>query len=260
MIRRTALGVLSALIVTSSAALAQPGTAAPAQGAGGGRMGQPPAPSNLQVLPKDMPREQLLQTMQAFSQALGVQCNYCHVQEGRGGRNDMASDEKPPKKAARGMLVLARDINEKLPPAVGKAADATTRVGCMTCHRGVAIPKQLTQILNETVTAKGLDAAIAQYRDLRTRYYGAMAYDFTENGLIAVAQAANNADRTDNAIAWLNLNLEFYPKSARTYIVMAQAHQRKNDKDGAIKDLEKAIEIDPNNAQAKQQLQQLKGA
>jgi Tfp pilus assembly protein PilF len=57
----------------------------------------------------------------------------------------------------------------------------------------------------------------------------------------------------------MNLNLEFYPKSSRSYQMMAQAHQRKNDKDAAIKDLEKAVELDPNNAQAKAQLQQLKG-
>ena len=58
------------------------------------------ATSHLQILPKDTTREQLLQTMQAFTQALGVQCSYCHVQEGRGGRNDMASDEKRTKLAA----------------------------------------------------------------------------------------------------------------------------------------------------------------
>ena len=81
-------------------------------------------------------------------QSLGVQCNYCHVQEGRGGRNDMASDEKPTKKAARGMMLLAREINAKLPEAVGKPADATTRVGCATCHRGVPIPKQMTDIVD----------------------------------------------------------------------------------------------------------------
>ena len=86
-----------------------------------------------------------------------------------------------------------------------------------------------------------------------------MAYDLSENGLIAMAQAAINADRADNALTWLNLNLEFYPKSSRTYQTMAQAHQKKNDKDAAIKDLEKAVELDPNNAQAKAQLQQLKG-
>ncbi len=86
-----------------------------------------------------------------------------------------------------------------------------------------------------------------------------MSYDLSENGLIAMAQAALNADRPDNALAWLNLNLEYYPKSSRTYQIMAQVHQKKNDKDAAIKDLEKAVEMDPNNAQAKAQLQQLKG-
>jgi Photosynthetic reaction centre cytochrome C subunit/Tetratricopeptide repeat len=235
------------LLVTSAVAQAPPA----AQG--------PPPATNLQILPKDMPREQIIQTMQAFSQALGVQCNYCHVFEGRGGRNDMASDEKPTKKTARQMLLFAREINEKLPVVVTKTADSTTRVGCMTCHRGVAIPKPLAQVLSDTVNAKGLDAAVAQYRELRTTYFGGMAYDFSELGLINMAQAATNADKADNAVAWLNLNLEFYPKSSRTYMAMAQAHQRKNDKTSAIKDLEKAVELDPNNAQARQQLQQLKG-
>jgi Tfp pilus assembly protein PilF len=39
---------------------------------------------------------------------------------------------------------------------------------------------------------------------------------------------------------------------------MAQVKNGKGDKDGAIKDLEKAIELDPNNAQAKTQLENLK--
>ena len=248
---------LGLTLVAASVALAQP----PAPPAGAGqRGGNPPTPpTNLQILPKDIPREQLLQTMQAFTQSLGVQCNYCHVQEGRGGRNDMASDEKPAKKTARQMLIFARELNDKLPAVVGKAAADTTRVGCMTCHRGVPIPKALTDVLNETVNSKGLDAAVAQYKDLRTKFYGGSAYDFSENGLITMATRAIAADRADNAIAWLNLNLEFYPKSSRTYQTLAQAYQRKNDKDAAIKALEKAVELDPNNNQAKQQLQQLKG-
>src|SRR5262245_11798973 len=204
----SAIGIVVLLTATGTARSQAP---APAQGRGA----PAPAPTNLQILPKDMPREQLIPMMQAISQSLGVQCSYCHVFEGRGGRNDMASDEKPTKKTARQMMLLAREINEKLPTAVGKPADATARVGCATCHRGVPIPKQLTQVLSETVNAKGLDAAVAQYRELRTTYFGTMAYDFTENGLINMAQAATTADKADNALAWLNLNLEFYPKSSR---------------------------------------------
>jgi predicted Zn-dependent protease len=51
----------------------------------------------------------------------------------------------------------------------------------------------------------------------------------------------------------------FYPKSSRTYQTLAQAYQKKNDRDAAIKALEKAVELDANNAQAKAQLQQLRG-
>ena len=113
------------------------GALAAAQGGGvtGSVSGAQPPPqppmTNLQIIPKDTPRPHVIATMQAFTQSLGVACNYCHVQEGRGGRNDFATDEKAPKKAARGMMLLAREINTKLPEAVGKSADATTRPGCL---------------------------------------------------------------------------------------------------------------------------------
>jgi hypothetical protein len=227
-------------------------------GAGTGQAAPPPPMTNLQIIPKDTPRPQVLATMQAFTQSLGVQCNYCHVQEGRGGRNDMASDEKPTKKAARGMMLLAREINTKLPEAVGKAADATTRVGCATCHRGVPIPKQITDIVTETAANGGATAGLAKYKDMRAQFYGGQSYDFSEGSLIAIAQRANAGNKADDALAYLNANLEYYPKSARTYVTMAQVKNGKGDKPGAIQALEKAIELDPNNAQAKAQLEALK--
>jgi len=39
---------------------------------------------------------------------------------------------------------------------------------------------------------------------------------------------------------------------------MAQTKNAKGDKQGAIKDLEKAVDLDPGNAQARNQLQQLR--
>jgi Photosynthetic reaction centre cytochrome C subunit/Tetratricopeptide repeat len=248
---RTLLTTLSAVLLTTALSSAQ----APA---GGGQQPQPP-PSNLQVLAKDTSRAQVVQTMQSFTAALGVQCNYCHVQEGRGGRNDMASDEKAPKKTARQMMLLTRDINEKIPAAVGKAAGVATSVGCATCHHGVAIPKQLTDVVTEAAATGGATAGLAKYKELREKYFGGQSYDFSEGGLIAIAQRAQAASKPDDAIAYLQANLEYYPKSARTYVVMAQIKNGNGDKAGAIADLEKALEIDPNNAQARGQLQQLKG-
>ena len=218
----------------------------------------PPPMTNLQIIPKDTPRPQVISTMQAITASLGVACNYCHVQEGRGGRNDFASDEKAPKKAARGMMLLTREINEKLPPAVGKAADATTRVGCATCHRGVPIPKQLTDIVTDAAATGGSTAGLAKFKELRGQFYGGQSYDFSENGLLQIAQRANTANKADDALAYLNANLEYYPKSARTYVAIAQIRNAKGDKPGAIAALEKAVELDPNNAQAKAQLENMK--
>ena len=113
---------------------------APGQGRAGGAPQAPPA--NLQVLPKDIPRPQLLQTMQAFNQALGVQCSHCHQFIGPGDpMNDMASDVKPQKNAARAMMRMATAINPQVQQAVNKTAETATRVGCWTCHRGQAIPE-----------------------------------------------------------------------------------------------------------------------
>jgi tetratricopeptide (TPR) repeat protein len=129
----------------------------------------------------------------------------------------------------------------------------------VTCHRGVAVPRQLVDILDQTTAEKGTAAAIAQYKELRTQYFGAQAYDFSEGTLIAYAQRATQAGKPDDAIAWLQVNLENFPLSSRTYVGLSQAQQRKNDKDAVVKSLEKAIELDPQNQQLKGQLNQLKG-
>ena len=249
--RLSGLALATLLLSASTAGAQQPP-------AGGQRAGGPPPMSNLQIFPKDAPREQVLASMQAFTQSLGVQCSYCHVFEGRGGRNDMASDEKQTKKAARGMMLLAREINSKLPEAVGKAADATTRVGCATCHRGVPIPKQIADIVTDAAASGGATAGLAKYKELRTQFYGGQSYDFSEGSLILIAQRANTANKADDALAYLQANLEYYPKSSRSYLLMSQIHDAKGDKSAAIKDLEKAVELDPNNAQAKMQLENLK--
>ena len=47
--------------------------------------------------------------------------------------------------------------------------------------------------------------------------------------------------------------------SARTYGGLAQAQQARNDPANAVKSMEKAVELDPQNATLKKQLDQLKG-
>jgi hypothetical protein len=88
-----------------------------------------------------MTTAQILPIMRNFSAALGTNCGYCHVWTAPGlPTNDYAADAKPTKEVARHMIRMANDFNEKLAANIKKPADQLTRVQCMTCHRGAAIP------------------------------------------------------------------------------------------------------------------------
>jgi len=100
-----------------------------------------PPPKNLQVLPKDLSRQQVTQIMRGFTRGLGVRCLFCHVgEEGADPSTfDFASDEKPNKKTARLMLQMTQDVNTKL-ANVGDKPAGEMRVTCYTCHRGKEKP------------------------------------------------------------------------------------------------------------------------
>lgn len=99
--------------------------------------------TNLQVVPKDIGKDQLVQMMRTFSRSLGVGCDSCH--EFHDEKPDFASDKKDEKNAARNMMRMVRDINKnympKLQPLPGEEKKQTG-VNCWTCHRGHKEPEQ----------------------------------------------------------------------------------------------------------------------
>lgn len=129
---------LSAQTETGSAALAK------LLGAGPKPTEAPGVPTqNLQVFPKDMTRQELQPIMQGFTKALGVQCTHCHV----GGPQDRAKDDKPQKLAARKMLQMVMEINDKhlaglTTLGLPAGTEPMQKVTCMQCHRGSLKPPQ----------------------------------------------------------------------------------------------------------------------
>lgn len=98
---------------------------------------------NLQVLPKDIPRDQLLATMRSFTRGLGVRCNYCHVVTATEPKEelDFASDAKDEKRNARTMLRMTQEINRTWIARVDPESAGQMRVSCWTCHRGKPEPE-----------------------------------------------------------------------------------------------------------------------
>ena len=101
------------------------GDAAPPSESKGG-----PPWKNTQILPKDMPKDQLKTIMKGMAKAIGQDCDFCH---------DMPNADKDTdhKKAAREMMRMTAEINSKF------LASSKSQVMCGTCHRGKEKPEVL---------------------------------------------------------------------------------------------------------------------
>ena len=108
-----------------------------------------PAPTNLQVLPKDLTGCQVRDIMETWQGSLGVKCNFCHLADpknlGPNGRPRLnyADDSKPDKQIARIMYTMTQQMNNDY---IKKAMDLDpdnmgSPVTCGTCHRGHEMPE-----------------------------------------------------------------------------------------------------------------------
>ena len=88
----------------------------------------------------------LIPAMQFMNASLKVGCDYCHAA-------DRSSDEKGPKKSAREMIEMQRDINKK-------NFGGRNQVTCATCHGGHTHPVAFPPI-------EGLDVRARRSQDVK---------------------------------------------------------------------------------------------
>ncbi len=107
-----------------------------------------PAPTNLQVLPKNLSGREVHKIMETWAGSLNVHCNFCHVPDpnhlGPNGRPQLnfADDSKTEKKVARLMYTMTQQVNKDY---ISKAMDMEmdemgSLVTCGSCHQGHQIP------------------------------------------------------------------------------------------------------------------------
>jgi hypothetical protein len=138
-----AVAILGAAVFVCASIAQAPQT--PPAGGPGGPPRSYPAPTNLQVLPKDLTGQQVHEIMEGYAGALGQHCNYCHAADpknvGPNGRPrlNFASDEKDEKKMARIMITMTEDINKNYVKKVADMDEMPEKappVTCGTCHQG----------------------------------------------------------------------------------------------------------------------------
>lgn len=209
----------------------------------------PEEPKNLQVLPEGVKGARLGQIMRGFASSLRVRCEYCHVGEGPDlTKFDFPSDQKPAKQKARLMIEMVQAINRNYLTQLAEIEDPPqerVEVTCMTCHRSQAKPIMLEDVLTETIQKDGIDAAVNRYRQLREKYYGGFAYDFSPGTLTGLGERLAEQETYGAALKILQLEIEVNGKSASTYFTLGDVQARAGMREEAIRTYERGLELAP---------------
>ena len=224
--------------------------------------GQQQAPwkgKNLQYFPADITRDALVQRMREFSFALDVRCQHCH--SGGDGISfegvDFSADDKPAKLKARAMLRMTDEINTTLLPKVPSRAEPRVTVDCATCHHGTRLPKSLQTTLFEIASTDGPAAAVARYRELRSSDTLSGKYNFGEWEINELARRLTDAKKPEAAIALLEMNGEFYPKSPAIDYQIGELRLAAGDRDKALASFRQALAKAPDDARLKARIAEI---
>ena len=89
---------------------------------------------NLQVLDKNISKDDLKRMMEGFAAQLGVKCQFCHVDE------QYEKDDKKQKSDARKMIKLVLEMKARKPEFF-KTTVKENAIQCSMCHRGRPQPE-----------------------------------------------------------------------------------------------------------------------
>jgi tetratricopeptide (TPR) repeat protein len=117
-------------------------------------------------------------------------------------------------------------------------------------------PKQsIAETLHKTILEKNVNDAIKQYRELKKTKLD--SYNFRETELNTLGYQLIAKGKIKEAIEILKLNVEAYPDAFNTYDSLGEAYMINDDKELAIQNYKKSLELNPKNTGAVEALKKL---
>jgi len=127
--------------------------------------------------------------------------------------------------------------------------------GMLSRAEALANRKSIGQAMSKTIMTQGIDAAVQQYGELKTTQ--SSAYNFDEGELNALGYQLLQAKKVKEALRVFQLNVEAYPQSGNVYDSLAEAYMNNGDKQLAIENYQKSLQLDPSNKNAVEMLKRL---
>jgi hypothetical protein len=116
--------------------------------------------------------------------------------------------------------------------------------------------KPIGEALSATIAARGMDAAVQQYHELKT-VGSAASFNFDEGQLNTLGYTLLREKKYAEAIRIFQLNVEAYPQSGNVYDSLGEGYMNAGDKPLAIANYRKSLELNPKNSGAVAMLQKL---
>jgi CubicO group peptidase (beta-lactamase class C family) len=151
---------------------------------------------------------------------------------------------------------IRRDANIKYRFVKG-AAGVTEVQATLPAGNIVNAPKVAADALIpfEQLTAGNIDKALESYRQIKKEQPDNAAV--SEARINGLGLGFMRAKKLPKALAYLKLNVEFYPNSWNTYDSLAEAYMANGDKELAIANYKKSLEMNPKNTNATEALKKL---
>lgn len=115
--------------------------------------------------------------------------------------------------------------------------------------------KSIAEALVKTILEKDVESAIKQYHDFKEKYPD--DYDFAETELNNLGYQLLGMKKIKEAIEIFKLNVDVFPESSNVYDSLGEAYMINGDKELAIKNYEKSLELNPDNKNAIEMLKKL---
>lgn len=154
-----------------------------------------------------------------------------------------------------GVVVFANSANglSFMPELVGEAIGGQQPALAWIKYDSYRSP---SRILLKNILANGAGAGLREYRQWRT---GRAASEvINENQMNRLGYNLIGLKRVKDAVEVFKLNVEDYPQSSNTYDSLGEAYMIDGNKELAIKNYERSIELDPKNANGIASLKKLR--
>jgi CubicO group peptidase (beta-lactamase class C family) len=115
----------------------------------------------------------------------------------------------------------------------------------------------IADVLHKTIADKGIEAGLAQFRDLKASQGN--VYDFSEPEINTLGYQLLRERKLKEAIEVFKLNVELYPKGFNTYDSLGEAYMVSGNNELAVLNYKKSLELNAQNTNATEMLKRLEG-